>query len=222
MFRFLCVLDFEATCDRGQSFTPPHEVIEFPSVMLERNEDNEYRPVAEFQEFCKPLYNIKLTEFCKNLTGITQQQVSTGDDFPKVLERHQQWLSQFSLEPEELVIVCCGRWDICEMMLNECRRWCITPHRIYMRTINVKDLFCKRFGGFRGGMKAMLEYMEIPLQGRHHSGLDDSRNIASMTSVLAGEISLDTVIQVEAKLYKMTKHEKIKAKAALSKRLEKR
>lgn len=222
VFKYLCVLDFEATCDREKSFTPAHEVIEFPSVMLQKQENEEYEPISEFREFCKPLYNIKLTEFCKNLTGITQQQVSTASDFPVVLERHQQWLEGFSLDPTELVIVCCGRWDICDMMVDECRRWCLTPHRIYQRMINVKDMFCKQVGPFRGGMKAMLDYLEIPLEGRHHSGIDDSRNIAKMTNLLRNELSDDLVIQVDPKLFKMTKLEKNKAKAALSKRLEKR
>lgn len=221
MLTYICVLDFEATCDRNKSFTPNHEVIEFPSVLLQKVGD-EYVAISEFREFCKPLYNIKLTEFCKQLTGISQEQVAGADDFPRVLERHRQWLEQFSLDPQELVIVCCGRWDICEMMVDECRRWCMTPHRIHLQMINVKDLFLAKFGSFRGGMKAMLEYMELDLQGRHHSGIDDSRNIARMTNSLRDQLDLSLVIHVDPKLYKMTKLEKSKAKAALERRLEKR
>lgn len=29
-------------------------------------------------------------------------------------------------------------------------------------------------------MVGMLEYLNIPLEGRHHSGIDDTRNIAKI------------------------------------------
>jgi inhibitor of KinA sporulation pathway (predicted exonuclease) len=31
-----------------------------------------------------------------------------------------------------------------------------------------------------GGMVNMLNYLNIPLEGRHHSGIDDTRNIAKI------------------------------------------
>lgn len=36
-------------------------------------------------------------------------------------------------------------------------------------------------------MKNMLSYLSMPLLGHHHSGLDDSRNIAAICGRLARE-----------------------------------
>lgn len=225
MFDFICVLDFEATCDRDKSFTPAHEIIEFPSVLLQWIE-GEYRVVSEFQEFCKPIYNIKLTPFCKELTGITQEQVSRGFDFPHVLKRHQQWLEGFThLDLERVIIVTCGRWDLVDMLPDECRRWLVKPHQVYHRVINIKDAFCHKYGPFRGGMAPMLAYMDLALLGRHHSGIDDCRNIARMTAQLADSIEQalpDIIIHVDPKVYNLSKQDRAKAKAKLDRQLEKR
>jgi len=223
MFDYICVLDFEATCDRNKTFVPDHEVIEFPSVLL-RKIDNRYEVVSEFQQFCRPLYNVKLTEFCKELTGITQAQVSPAENFPDVLEHHRAWLEEHAggLEPERLIIVTCGRWDLLQMLPAECRRWVIKPHTIYHRAVNIKDAFCQRYGPFRGGMAAMLAYMELELLGRHHSGIDDCRNIARMAVQLANEITPELVLQVDPSLYNLTSAERAKAKATLQRQLVKR
>lgn len=219
---FICVLDFEATCDRDKSFTPQHEIIEFPSVLLQWI-DGAYQVVSEFQEFCRPLYKIKLTDFCKSLTGITQEQVSTGQDFPIVLQHHKEWLQQYTaLDPEEVLIVTCGGWDLVTMLPEECRRWVIRPHWIYHHVLNIKDAFMQRYGPFRGGMAPMLAYMDLELLGRHHSGIDDCRNIARMTLQLIDELTRELVIHVDPKVYHLTKEETAKAQTALSKRLEKR
>jgi inhibitor of KinA sporulation pathway (predicted exonuclease) len=68
--RFVCVLDFEATCDSPVQLSPP-EIIEFPSVLLELVNDK-YVVKSEFQKFLKPQVNPLLTAFCTELTGITQ------------------------------------------------------------------------------------------------------------------------------------------------------
>ncbi len=219
MFPYICVLDFEATCDKSKTFYPRNEVIEFPSVLLQLI-DGKYTIVDEFQEFCKPLHNIKLTDFCKELTGIQQQQVSNGYDFPDVLRRHQLWLEKHC-SLDQVIIVCCGRWDICEMMINECNRWTIKPHDVYKKMINVKDLFCARYGDFRGGMALMLDYMGFELVGRHHSGLDDSRNIARMVIELQDEINEDMIIMVDNNKYNLTKAERAKNLHIISKNRQK-
>jgi len=67
--RYLLVLDFEATC--GESDFPRNqmEVIEFPTLAYDLQEKKE---VGKFHEYVKPVIRPQLTEFCTNLTGITQ------------------------------------------------------------------------------------------------------------------------------------------------------
>lgn len=67
-FEYICVLDFEATCD---DIT---KMIEFPSVLLKWDQSlGNYVGKCQFQQFCKPKIYPNLTKFCKELTGIQEQ-----------------------------------------------------------------------------------------------------------------------------------------------------
>merc|ERR1711988_209823 len=57
------------------------------------------------------------------------------------------------------------------------------PER-FKQWINIKKLFQRVTGTKAGGMKAMLDSLGLRLEGHHHSGLDDSRNIARILAVL--------------------------------------
>ena len=76
-YKFVCVLDFEATCDDKIQMNP-QEIIEFPSVLLQYTDDKKLEKVSKFQYYIKPEHNPKLTNFCTNLTGITTETVKTG------------------------------------------------------------------------------------------------------------------------------------------------
>jgi inhibitor of KinA sporulation pathway (predicted exonuclease) len=89
-FSHILVCDFEATCASG-SVHYPHEIIEFPVVVLDTAT---LRIVAEFHRYVRPVRNPKLTEFCTELTGITQKMVDQADTLPVVVEQFQQWLEQ--------------------------------------------------------------------------------------------------------------------------------
>lgn len=71
-FDYLVVIDFEATCDNKTSLTP-QEIIEFPAVLVNLET---LRIQAVFRTYVKPVCHPRLTEFCKRLTGIQQEQVS--------------------------------------------------------------------------------------------------------------------------------------------------
>lgn len=87
-FSHILVCDFEATCASG-SVHYPHEIIEFPVVVLDTAT---LRIVAEFHRYVRPVRNPKLTAFCTELTGITQEMVDAADTLPAVVEQFQQWL----------------------------------------------------------------------------------------------------------------------------------
>ncbi|CAN0548094.1 unnamed protein product [Ectocarpus sp. 12 AP-2014] len=55
----------------------------------------------------------------------------------------------------------------------------VPPH--FNSWANIKEVFRSQRrprGGKGGGMPAMLSALGLVLEGRHHSGLDDCRNIA--------------------------------------------
>ncbi|KPI88766.1 hypothetical protein ABL78_2145 [Leptomonas seymouri] len=98
-FSHILVCDFEATCASG-SVHYPHEIIEFPVVVLDTAT---LRIAAEFHRYVRPLRNPKLTAFCTELTGITQEMVDQADTLPVVVEQFQQWL-------EHDVYPLCAMW----------------------------------------------------------------------------------------------------------------
>ena len=83
-YKYIIVLDFEATCQDENSSQKKqgdvNEIIEFPSVVIDISVSPP-KIVDEIQQFVKPAYNPKLSNFCKNLTSITQQQVDSGKSF---------------------------------------------------------------------------------------------------------------------------------------------
>jgi len=71
-FQYFVVIDFEATCDKVNN-PFPQEIIEFPSVLV----NSATGKLEEcFQTYVRPTYHQFLTDFCKELTGIQQIQVS--------------------------------------------------------------------------------------------------------------------------------------------------
>lgn len=74
MFSKLLILDFEATCENNDS-SWPNEIIEFPVILFDTQS---LEIEAEFHQYVRPTINPTLTQFCKGLTGITQEQVDHG------------------------------------------------------------------------------------------------------------------------------------------------
>lgn len=71
-FQYFVVIDFEATCDKEKN-PHPQEIIEFPSVIVSSVTG---QLEACFQTYVRPTCNQLLSDFCKDLTGIQQIQVS--------------------------------------------------------------------------------------------------------------------------------------------------
>lgn len=179
-----CILDFEKTCqdrDIDPNFAP-QEIIEFPSVLLVRGTS---AAVAEFQSFVKPCVHPMLTPFCTQLTGIAQQQVDTAHDLPAVLTKHHAWLRDIVPQESDCVFVTCGDMDLKRSLPDDPN----VPKEVpdcYRKWINIK----KAFGSFytnwykKGkqprNMLEMMEKLDIALDGKHHSGIDDCRNIAKV------------------------------------------
>lgn len=189
--KWICVLDFEATCDDVDDF--PHEIIEFPSVLLRWNDKlGNYEEVSRFQKYCRPKNNPTLSDFCVNLTGITQKLVDSGEWFPDVMNDHYQWLVDSVREfgendqVEDVAILTCGMWDLEKMLPREYMNWnLVPPSKIYSRVINIKDSYKSAYGLEKGyGMARMLEHSGLKLEGRHHSGIDDCHNTARLVQKL--------------------------------------
>lgn len=178
MLRNLVILDFEATCDDGA--TPdPQEVIEFPSVLLSLET---LATRDEFVSFVRPVHHPELTTFCREFTGIRQEDVDAAEPFPQVLAKHTDWLRGL----EDWAFALCGDWDLGTMFPAQCRTSGLDYIPLpYRQWVNLKHTFAGAFGLKKGpGMAGMLQTLGLELQGHHHRGIDDCRNIARIACEL--------------------------------------
>ncbi|TPX33912.1 hypothetical protein SmJEL517_g03384 [Synchytrium microbalum] len=173
------VLDFEATCDESKAFSPS-EIIEFPLVVLSTDT---LETVQEFHSYIKPTRNPTLTPFCTNLTGILQKTVDSAQPFEQVWENVLQFLTDLSTTTTSYnpLVITCGDWDLKSMLplqLSLCGIKSVPAE--FSQWCNIKHIYERAYGGKAMGMDNMLSKLNLPLVGRHHSGIDDARNIASI------------------------------------------
>lgn len=177
---YLCVLDFEATCWNKSPNLDRQEIIEFPSILYELNTKNEVIFISEFSKYVKPVLEPVLSDFCIGLTGITQEQVNDANIIQIVYKEHFEWLKANTPSNADIYIITCGAWDLKTMLPKEIKNKKLHYHQVYKTYINIKDEFENFYKKKAGGMVGMLDYLNIKLEGRHHSGIDDTRNIAKI------------------------------------------
>uniref|UniRef100_A0A1B6M930 Exonuclease domain-containing protein n=1 Tax=Graphocephala atropunctata TaxID=36148 RepID=A0A1B6M930_9HEMI len=118
LYPYYVVLDFEATCNEVNPTDYPHEIIEFPAVLVNTEK---LMIVDQFQAFVKPVINPELSPFCKTLTGISQEQVDAASEFPEVLEQFERWLAKHKLGTKnKYAMVTDGPWDMGRFLYGQC------------------------------------------------------------------------------------------------------
>ncbi|KDO25395.1 hypothetical protein SPRG_09337 [Saprolegnia parasitica CBS 223.65] len=168
--QYLLVLDFEATC-RETLPREEMEIIEWPVVVIDVVAAT---IVAEFHSYIRPTcHGGVLAPFCTSLTGITQAVVDGAPTFLNGIDFCAPYL-------EDGLFVTCGDWDLNAMLPTQCRFSGATIPDAYQRWVNIKFAFRDWRGTRVRGMTEMLQKLGLPLVGRHHSGIDDTRNIAAI------------------------------------------
>jgi ERI1 exoribonuclease 3 len=165
------VLDFEANCiENGRLVC--QEIIEFPVGVVN---PNSYCIENTFHHYVRPEVVPTLTDFCTQLTGITQGQVSDALTLSEVLDKFDIWVNE-NYSSANWVFVTCGDWDLRTCLPREANFKKIQYKPYFKSYINIKKVFPNN----PKGMLEMLQAMKIPHTGRHHSGIDDVRNIAEV------------------------------------------
>lgn len=71
-------------------------------------------------------------------------------------------------------------WDLKKMIKTQCQREGLNIPTYFNSWCNIKKTFKSFYGINVFGMDHMLSHLELTLKGRHHSGIDDCRNIAQV------------------------------------------
>ncbi|CAD5118301.1 DgyrCDS7014 [Dimorphilus gyrociliatus] len=172
---YIVVIDFEATTEETKGNDYPHEIIEFPIVLI----DVKSATVAgEFHEYVKPVLNPKLSKFCRTLTGISQKRIDVADEFPQVFSRAVKFLEE-RVFGTRWAILTDGPWDMSRFLYKQCSISRLPFPKWARKWINVRKVHANYYAvGKPKKIILMLEDLGKEFDGSLHSGIDDTRNIA--------------------------------------------
>ncbi|MFC7828806.1 exonuclease domain-containing protein [Streptomyces sp. NPDC007126] len=177
----LNVIDLEATCWEGQP--PPGAVSEIIEIGLAVVDLDARERVARHRILVRPTRS-RVGAFCTELTGITQCEADRGVSLARACDTlvrdHgagvRPWASWGDYDRKQLVRQCAA--DGIAYPLG---------HPAERGHTNAKAVFAEAYGlRRRPGMARALEIAGLPLEGRHHRGVDDAWNIAALVLRLAG------------------------------------
>ncbi|NXS52273.1 ERI2 exoribonuclease, partial [Brachypteracias leptosomus] len=189
-FGYLIVVDFEATCWRDAGRRGP-EIIEFPAVLLNTSTGE---IESEFHTYVQPQEHPILSDFCTELTGITQNQVDEGVPLNICLSQFLKWIQKIQKEkkiifstdtPSNSEVKACTfvtwtDWDLGVCLQYECKRKQLRKPDILNSWIDLKATYRAFYNRKPKGLNGALQDLGIAFAGREHSGLDDSRNTAHL------------------------------------------
>ncbi|NXI68270.1 ERI2 exoribonuclease, partial [Anseranas semipalmata] len=191
-FGYLVVVDFEATCWRDARRRSP-EIIEFPAVLLNASTGE---IESEFHTYVQPQEHPVLSEFCTELTGITQNQVDEGVPLNICLSQFLKWIQKIQKEKKILfssdtpsnstseakpcTFVTWTDWDLGVCLQYECKRKQLRKPDILNSWIDLKATYRAFYNRKPKGLNGALQDLGMAFAGREHSGLDDSRNTARL------------------------------------------
>jgi inhibitor of KinA sporulation pathway (predicted exonuclease) len=169
--KIICI-DIESSCwNRGEE--PKGEVSEIIEIGLAIINLHNLEIEETNSIIVKPTRS-KISKFCTELTTITQEKVDKGVSFQfacSFLEDHYNsknvaWFSW-------------GEYDR-KMFESQCRETYVN-YPFSREHINLKNVFAITHGLSRElNMPAALDYLNMPLKGTLHVGVDDAINIANI------------------------------------------
>ncbi len=175
------IVDLEATC--GDSIAHHNrEIIEIGAVMVNR----QFQIESEFQTFVKPVANPQLTEFCTQLTSISQTIVDEAPDFNVALSQFSHWMTAYP----NRVFCAWGDFDRRQIQ-RDCKRHHL-KNPLNITCFNLKTMFARsqQLPGTYA-LKQAMELAKLSFTGTPHRGIDDARNLAKLLPFALGLQRID-------------------------------
>lgn len=171
----ILVIDVESTCWKEE---PPageqSEIIEIGLCWLNVTTK---QPEGKRSILVRPSRS-KVSPFCTRLTTLTQADVNQGIHFWEACLMLQE-----EYQSQNQVWASWGEYDRKQFQW-QCTSFGL-PYPFSERHINAKKLFAqKHSNGRQVGMARALQILKMPLEGTHHRGHDDARNIAHILGTL--------------------------------------
>merc|ERR1719154_977302 len=134
---------------------------------------------SQFHEYVKPRLYPELTEFCSNLTGITQEQIDASSHFPEVMERFEAWLKA-EVGRQSHLVVTCGDWDLLTQLPRSCGIDHVRVPASLRKWHNVKQSYNSVARNHTSTMKGILEGLHLSPENQAHRGIADCRNVVNI------------------------------------------
>ena len=178
---FLLILDLEATCFGGLWEKGLQEVIELPAILVE---EEKYNRISTFHQYVRPTEQPILSDFCKHLTGISQDTINASPEFTTVLDQFQDWTRGNGLHPENCTIITFGSWDLKYAIPNACaavnREIPAILDINITKYVNLKKICQRKTGILPTSIPQLMDIVGRKFEGKEHSGINDVENILTM------------------------------------------
>ena len=165
------VVDLEATCDQDGLPRPQREIIEIGAVIVH---GETYEAMDEFQTFVRPVRHPVLTQYCLELTTITQEQVNGAPSFADAMKA----FGAFIARNQNALFCSWGKYDA-RQLRQDCDYhgldYPFGEHLDLASSFRRKQGFVRRLG-----LKESLKRAGIPMVGTQHRGIDDARSLAAL------------------------------------------
>lgn len=165
----IIIFDLEATCEKDNR-EYPKETIEIGAIDIKGR---------EFSQFIKPIQKPILTDFCKELTTISQTDINTAQSFKLVYPKFYNFF-------KDSILMSWSSYDkrqlIKDLKLNH-----MTLGIDYLNKnhFDLREYFHKVTGKKKvRSMKHAAAILHISLDGTHHRGIDDARNLLKIYNKL--------------------------------------
>lgn len=180
------IFDLEATCEKDD-YSFVKEIIEIGAVKV----SSEFEVIDTFQSFVRPVVNPILTDFCKELTEIRQNDVDQAPLFPQAIASFKNWVQE-----DDYILLSWGDFDRNQLRKDSSLHK-LSHNWITFKHDNLKARHAKYvLGTDRGvGMKSALKIANLSLEGSHHRAIDDAKNIVGIFLKYRDDLALSELIQ---------------------------
>jgi len=153
------------------------ETIEIGAVFT----DDSFKPLATWEALVKPVVCPILSDFCTELTTITQQEVNRGLSFPEAMQQLEAFaIKKFGKPLRRMHFCSWGNFD-----MNQLKKDCAYHGIEYPMGIhrNLKTEHAEKRGKKPCGVAKALKIHNLEFEGTHHRALPDAKMITKIAEV---------------------------------------
>lgn len=179
------ILDIEMTCDGkqengkfiddGRMKRSQREIISVGFVVC----DEKYNIKNRYSSFVKPVSTTSITDYCENLTGITQNDINHGKKCNNAFRDIRDMCEKYSIDyiftfgnSDKDGIIISAKW-IRKKKEKVGNLYFISEKIIDVRPTILKGINCKNYRR-SPSLSKIAEMLQIKMKGRHHNALNDA------------------------------------------------